>query len=111
MRYCSSFPFFSACIQKDIIFVGNPLNNKFNNNDYGRTDTAGDCQVLCQETASCVWFNWNKDQRCYLKVAKGTETRKEPGGATGPGFCDGKYNSKDILSKQWVKTKLNNTIT
>ena len=60
------------------------------NNDYGKTKDAATCQVLCQETPECEWFNWDKKKHCFLKRSMGHKTREELGGATGPGFCAGK---------------------
>ena len=105
------FPFFnffftiSGCIQYDIIYLGSPLNKvmpkmvgiggsripeKKGDNNYGMTENARACQALCQETPKCEWFNWQKNKGCFLKTSMGNESRDEPGGATGPGFCVGK---------------------
>ena len=61
-------------------------------NDYGETKDAIACQVLCQKTDLCEWFNWDKNKHCWLKTKKGMMSRYETGGATGPAFCLGKYD-------------------
>ena len=66
------------------------MNHEFNDNDYGETEDAEECQALCQKTALCQWFDWDSKNKCYLKTAKGNKSRGEPGAATGPGFCLGK---------------------
>ena len=76
------------------MFLGFPLRKKsrgiLGGNNYGKTNTAKDCQMKCQETKLCQWFNWNKEQDCFLKVEKGTEISWELGAATGPRNCPGK---------------------
>ena len=68
--------------------------NRFNehnvDNNYGKVENAPACQKLCRETEGCEWFNLDKNKTCFLNTAKGEESRKELGGATGPGFCNGK---------------------
>ena len=62
-------------------------------NQYGVTDTAEACQLICQKYRLCEWFNWNKNGRkdCFLKTGKGTE-KWVLGAATGQRNCPGKYN-------------------
>ena len=67
------------------------------NNNYGKTDDAAACQVKCQETPKCEWFNWDKNGTCFLKTAMGDKSREEVGGATGPPFCAGKLNRKNYI--------------
>ena len=83
------------CIYYDKNYLGSPLKKvkiegQKQNNNYGKTKTAAACQVICQETPKCAWFNWDRNQTCYLKTSMGTKSKEEPGGATGPGFCLGK---------------------
>ena len=76
--------------------IGNPLNKKGSDNDYGVTEDPYECQRKCQETNGCYWFNWDSNKPCFLKEQSGAEERVEKGGATGPRSCNGKYKSLKI---------------
>ena len=59
----------------------------------------------------CEWFNWNGNKTdCYLETAKGKK-EKVPGGATGPGFCLGKFKKGNSVRTLVSKTQLKNILT
>ena len=76
----------------------NSEDNVDKDNNYGKTEDAAACQIMCQETPQCEWFNIDKNNSCFLKTSMGNRSREELGGATGPAFCVGKYNRKSSLS-------------
>ena len=99
------FHIISGCIHPDKIYLGSPLNRMegFNvNNDYGKTKNAAACQILCQKTPKCKWFNMDKKKHCFLKTDMGNKSQEEVGGATGPGFCAGKW--KVLYSSNFSKS-------
>ena len=51
------------------------------------SDTAEDCQKMCQDISSCHAFSWKQDRGCWLKF--GIEgRRKENATISGKKFCD-----------------------
>jgi len=77
------------CIEKDVYYVGGPLNKPdSNDNNHGPTDTEKACQIKCQETEQCEWFNWDQDKKCSLKTKKGTDKKDREGSMSGPRTCD-----------------------
>merc|ERR1711915_75247 len=77
------------CFARDIGFIGYPLKDGIRkNNNYGQTTSAENCQLLCQLTLGCEWFNWEpKTEVCWLMQHKGRMIEKK-GTTTGPVFCD-----------------------
>ena len=67
-----------------MIYAGFPLINENKTNNYGPTEKAVDCQIICQKKEGCTWFNW--DGECYLKTGKGNKKEAE-GKVTGPAQC------------------------
>ena len=98
------FTILSGCILKDINYEGTPLktfDNQYTvSNVFGRPEDAVGCQKLCREQTNCEWFNWSKGKWCYLYTSRKEKSHKEPGGATGPPFCVGKYDSKSKYLSQ-----------
>ena len=86
----------SDCLEYDKMYLGHGLRRKqrhqLGSNNYGKTENAKACQLKCQETKLCKWFNWNNKKDCFLKTDKGTEISWEVGAVTGPRDCPGKYN-------------------
>ena len=57
-------------------------------NNYGKTKDALECQVKCQNTPGCTWFNRNLEGDCWLKKSKGIK-KSYLGGISGPRSCEG----------------------
>ena len=55
----------------------------------GRTNTAVECQLSCQASVGCEWFNWReKGGGCWHKSGKGTRMRLvQDRDMTGPARC------------------------
>ena len=54
------------------IYSGFALANNNNENMYGNIDTKEECQILCDITPGCNFFNYNGPQlACYLKYGIG----------------------------------------
>jgi len=83
----------AACIERDVIYIGHPLNRvKMNGtwtNNHGRVSTVEECQRLCSTTVGCKWFNWGSNSLCWLKTGRGPHhmERVEFGTSSGPGVC------------------------
>ena len=86
-----------ACFDVNVEYVGNNLTSSdVIGMDYAdisaRSDTAEDCQKMCQEILSCSAFSWKQDRGCWLKFGIG-EKRKENATISGKKFCDDKSNA------------------
>ena len=75
-----------TCFEKDVQYIGDDLNMENSNNNYGKTKDALACQVRCQTTAGCAWFNRDKEGNCLLKKSKGVK-KNYKGGVSGPRSC------------------------
>ena len=76
-----------SCLEKDVKYIGDPLEKKNSNNNYGKTKNALACQKLCQEKPGCGWFNWEYQGDCWLKKSKG-EKENATGSFSGPRSCE-----------------------
>ena len=58
-----------------------------------KTNTAEECQELCQDTTGCVQFTWldvnfkKRANKCCLKNALNINNVPEVGAFSGPKFC------------------------
>ena len=70
-----------------MLYTGFPLNKDADgSNNYGPTNDSDTCQILCQETELCGWFNWDEGD-CWLKTEKGL-LKEKTGSFSGPRTCD-----------------------
>ena len=76
-----------SCFDKDVQYIGNPLNKKDSNNNFGNTQDALACQNKCQTTPGCGWFDRDKEGDCWLKTRRGYKA-PAPGGVSGPKSCE-----------------------
>ena len=80
----------STCFEENKAYQGYPIGGVGNNR---RTNiaTAASCQVECQNTEGCTWFNWGYNGECFVKSGKGEELARQ-GYVTGPASCDFEYS-------------------
>ena len=82
---------YSDCFEKDVAYPGNNLNALISNDNYangeGRRYSVGECQKLCQQTESCLFFTYSPASRsCYLKD-KISEKQSRSGFVSGRKEC------------------------
>ena len=83
------------CPIQNYHYAGFLLNNNKGENDYEDV-TVEECQILCQKTHGCMFFNYNnKSKTCWLKWGVGIKQESKYQDSTeqfGPKNCPSKSN-------------------